>query len=156
TLLDIASLVIGQTKYAGAVKAIKAIVDVIQFVKDIDAFLDSNPASLVIDIGSFTLGGDTRQPGAAKNSTPVTTALAAPVNNQVSSATDRGATEASRVVSRVGTKQGAFRFPLLTNPASAFGLLTGKNVDLFIYDLPALDLEFEYIKSFQIFPGLNA
>jgi len=38
----------------------------------------------------------------------------------------------------------------------AFGLLTGKDVTLFIYDLPKLDLDFEYIKSFPIFPGLNA
>src|SRR5262249_6630703 len=60
------------------------------------------------------------------------------------------------VVKKIGTTKGSFRFPLLTDPSKAFGLLTGKDVDLFIYDLPQLDLEFQYVKSFMIFPGLNA
>mgnify|MGYP003348596199 CR=1 FL=1 len=32
----------------------------------------------------------------------------------------------------------------------------GKEVSLFEYDLPALDLQFLYEQSFPIFPGLNA
>ena len=32
----------------------------------------------------------------------------------------------------------------------------GKEVDLFLYDLPSLDLQFLYEQVFPIFPGLNA
>ena len=46
--------------------------------------------------------------------------------------------------------------PLLDDPASALGLLTGRPVDLFWYDLPDLDLQFEYSKSYPVFAGLNA
>ena len=50
----------------------------------------------------------------------------------------------------------SFRLPILDDPSTALGLLTGKTVDLFWYDLPDLDLEFTYEKSYPIFPGLNA
>ena len=50
----------------------------------------------------------------------------------------------------------SFRLPILDDPATALGLLTGKAVDLFWYDLPDLDLEFGYSKSYPVFPGLNA
>ena len=48
------------------------------------------------------------------------------------------------------------RFPILQDPKSVFGLLMGKDVDLFIYDMPNLDLGFTYTKSYPVFPGLNA
>ncbi|MEI6722899.1 MAG: hypothetical protein WCO67_19215, partial [Betaproteobacteria bacterium] len=57
TLLDIAGTVLGQTKYAGVVKAVRAIIEVIQLVKAVDAFLTSSPGPLVINFGDFVVGG---------------------------------------------------------------------------------------------------
>ena len=54
------------------------------------------------------------------------------------------------------SSESRFRLPLLDDPASALGLLTGRPVDLFWYDLPDLDLQFEYSKSYPVFAGLNA
>src|SRR5262249_45582993 len=60
------------------------------------------------------------------------------------------------LVKKFGTKPGSIQFPLLSNPSSIFGLLMGKDVDLFLYDLPSLDLQFLYEQMFPLFPGLNA
>ncbi|MFT5526283.1 MAG: Ca2+-binding RTX toxin-like protein, partial [Pirellulaceae bacterium] len=50
-----------------------------------------------------------------------------------------------------------FSIPLLEDPASLVDFVLDRApVDLFYYDLPDLDLLFEYQKSFQVFPGLNA
>ncbi|MEI6722141.1 MAG: hypothetical protein WCO67_15355, partial [Betaproteobacteria bacterium] len=67
-----------------------------------------------------------------------------------------GNAAATNVVKRIGTKPGSWQFPLLTSPSSMFGLLMGKEVVLFQYDLPSLDLQFLYEQVFPIFPGLNA
>ena len=49
-----------------------------------------------------------------------------------------------------------FKIPVLEDPASVLNLLLGKgDVDLFWYDLPDLQLDFNYSKSVPIFPGLN-
>ncbi|MDB4439238.1 hypothetical protein N9155_00395, partial [bacterium] len=140
----------GQTKYAKVVKAVDAIADALEFVKVIDEFLESNPdGPILISFGTFEMGGDARKPGAAKNSAPITSGEA-----QAPDETENE--QANKVTKKIGTTSGSFRFPLLSDPMQAFGLLTGKDVTLFIYDLPKLQLEFEYIKSFPIFPGLNA
>ncbi|MEM9825839.1 MAG: LamG-like jellyroll fold domain-containing protein, partial [Planctomycetota bacterium] len=53
--------------------------------------------------------------------------------------------------------KGSLSFPLLQNPATAFGLLLGKDVDLFLYDAPALGIDFAYRQSFPTpIPGLFA
>lgn len=54
------------------------------------------------------------------------------------------------------TGGGGFKFPILENPASAFGLLLGKDVTLFGYDMPALKAHFEYTQFFPIIGPLGA
>jgi hypothetical protein len=50
-----------------------------------------------------------------------------------------------------------FTIPVLEDPASLLSFIMGRgDVDLFWYDLPDLNLFFEYRKSFPIFAGLNA
>ncbi len=50
-----------------------------------------------------------------------------------------------------------FQIPVLEDPASLLDFVMGRGeVDLFWYDLPDLNLVFEYSRSFPIFPGLNA
>ena len=54
-------------------------------------------------------------------------------------------------------KQKNFRIPVLEDPMTVLDFLLGRGeVDLFWYDLPDLALEFEYSKSYPVFPGLNA
>ena len=57
-ILDIAGTILGKTKYAGVIKAIDAIVSIIDFINKIDAFVDSGADELKINFGSFTMGGD--------------------------------------------------------------------------------------------------
>ena len=64
--------------------------------------------------------------------------------------------QTKQVVKQFGTTKGSFRFPLVSDPLTAVNLLLGKDADLFLYDLPGLALNFQYIQSFPIFPGLNA
>ncbi|MBW2277841.1 MAG: hypothetical protein JRF63_10135, partial [Deltaproteobacteria bacterium] len=50
-----------------------------------------------------------------------------------------------------------FSIPVLEDPASLLDFMLGRGeTTLFYYDLPDLDLHFEYGKSFPVFPGLNA
>ncbi|MCH2131667.1 MAG: hypothetical protein MK179_21210, partial [Pirellulaceae bacterium] len=47
--------------------------------------------------------------------------------------------------------------PLLSSPSTIFGLISGKDVVLFEYDMPKLVASFEYVKTFPTpLPGLNA
>ena len=116
--------------------------------------IDAHPgANIIIDCGSFQFGGDARTPGANKNSTAVTTSAAGDAGSQLGGGGDKGA--AKDLVTKLGVTQGSFEFPLLSDPSKAFGLLTGKDVDLFIYNMPSLDLAFDYVKSFPLGGGLN-
>ena len=60
-------------------------------------------------------------------------------------------------MNKFGSLEG-LEIPLLTSPSAIFGLLAGKETDLFIYRMPQLVAQFEYVKSFPIpaLPGLNA
>ena len=60
------------------------------------------------------------------------------------------------VVKQFGTGKGSIQVPLAQDPASVLGLLMGRRTDLFVYDLPSLDLDVNVTKSFPVFPGLNA
>jgi len=72
-LLGLAGKIMGGTKYAGVVKAVKAIADALIFIKTVDDFIDSRDpnAPILISFGTFEIGGDVRKPGGAKNSTPI-------------------------------------------------------------------------------------
>ncbi|MFP6692110.1 MAG: calcium-binding protein, partial [Pirellulales bacterium] len=71
---------------------------------------------------------------------------------------DDGASRKKKKKSNFKRNSGkTFSIPVLENPASLLDFVTGRgDADLFWYDLPDLDLSFEYQKTFMIFPGLNA
>ncbi len=52
----------------------------------------------------------------------------------------------------VASEPGKFSVPLLTNPASAVGLLLGQDVDLIKYQAPRLEAEFSYSQYIPIWP----
>lgn len=148
-LIDITRTVLGQTRYAPVIKAIDAIGDVITLVKAVDEFIDSSPpeGGLLFNFGDFTVNFDEKGGTAA-----------APATSNPGAPKETANPKANAVLGKLGTKKdvGSFQFPLLNDPSTIFGLLLGKDVDLFIYDMPKLDLKFEYVKSVPIFPGLNA
>ncbi|MCS7468642.1 beta-propeller fold lactonase family protein [Stieleria sp. ICT_E10.1] len=151
SLLDIAKVVLGPTKFAPVAKGVEAIAAVVELVDRVEAFLnDSQGESLIIDFGSFKIGDEVRSPGGS--GTPSTDG-AKDTTSQLDQSTNpktKGVTE------KIGTTKGSIEFPLLTDPFAAFGLLLGKDVDLFKYEMPGLNLNFQYGKSFPIFAGLNA
>ncbi|NQZ66434.1 MAG: hypothetical protein HRT89_00050, partial [Lentisphaeria bacterium] len=56
-----------------------------------------------------------------------------------------------------GTSEKRWSIPVLEDPATLLDFVLGRGeVDLFYYDLPDLDLDFEYSQSYMVFPGLNA
>src|SRR5262249_7400065 len=48
------------------------------------------------------------------------------------------------------------QFPIFSKPATAFGLLLGKQVTLFTYDMPTLRVGFTFRQTFPIIPPLDA
>src|SRR5204863_8728772 len=49
-----------------------------------------------------------------------------------------------------------FSIPILSDPMTVLDFIMGKgDATLFYYDLPDLDLVFDYAKTFPVFPGLN-
>jgi Ca2+-binding RTX toxin-like protein len=162
TLLDIAEVALGQTKYAPVVRAVEAIIDVITIIDTVAEFIDSGAESIMINFGTFTIGdgiGDDLRSGDSSTMTaPQPNAGGLDTDRDINGSNLTGSQKEStkEVVKQIGTTPGSFQFPILTNPSSAIGLLMGQTADLFTYDLPALDLNFQYVRSFPIFPGLNA
>jgi hypothetical protein len=149
SLLDIASVVLGPTKFASAANAIKAIADAVAFVDAVDEFNQSGAEGIEINFGTFRLGGNGDPEPAPLNDTTLDPSR----DIDDSDATDDQKQKSKGVLDKIGTTKGSFQFPLLTDPLAAVGLLTGKDANLFTYDLPALNLDFNYVKSFPIFPG---
>ncbi|WP_413431152.1 beta-propeller fold lactonase family protein [Crateriforma spongiae] len=148
SLLDIAKVILGPTKFAPVARGVEAVTRLVEFIDDIDAF-DPSQGSPVIDFGSFTIGDEVRSGGSGEIADSTT-------NDTVAQSNSVSDPRSKRVTDRIGTSKGSFQFPLLTDPLAAFGLLLGKDVDLFKYEMPGLNLNFQYRKSFPIFPGLNA
>ncbi|NIQ02701.1 MAG: hypothetical protein GWM98_22035, partial [Nitrospinaceae bacterium] len=54
-----------------------------------------------------------------------------------------------------GSSAGGFSFPFLEDPTQIFGLLMGNPIDLVVYDMAPLELEFEFSQFFSIFGPLG-
>src|SRR5262249_23227436 len=64
---------------------------------------------------------------------------------------EEGAADSKEFVHELTTiPGGGLQFPFLTNPASVFGLLLGKDAVLFTYDLPTLVVNFSFSPFFPI------
>ncbi len=150
TLLSIARKVLGPQKFASVERGIQALRDVIDFVDAVQAFRDS-PESSVINFGSFTLTGGVRADGGAEAKGSI------PDDGFDAKAAAGASGTAKGVLDKIGTSKGSLRFPLLEKPSSVLGLLTGQaDVDLFIYDMPNLGLDFQWKQAIPIFTGVSA
>lgn len=158
TLLDIAKVAMGQTKYAPVAKGVEALAGLISFVTSINDFIDTvGGDSILINLGSFNVGGDLRS---GMGEVPVGAGAGFDLDNAINNVgglSPEKKVATTTVTSKFGVKPGSISFPILTSPTEAFGLLLGKaDTRLFEYELPSLALDFTYVKSFPIFAGLNA
>ncbi|HEV8293382.1 MAG TPA: calcium-binding protein, partial [Tepidisphaeraceae bacterium] len=136
TLLDVAAKL-------GLVK--REWVDAVDSVYQFQAALETFSTTGEINLGSFNLGSaDPRQLSNLTTVTPnATPPVAAPVDQL-------GAAAKDKINQMKNVPGGGLKFPLLENPGSAIKLLLGQNADLFLFDMPPLDVHFSIDKSFPV------
>ncbi|MCC6640239.1 MAG: right-handed parallel beta-helix repeat-containing protein, partial [Deltaproteobacteria bacterium] len=123
---------------------LSALADVIDFANAIDTVGDS----VFIDLGSLDLSGfDLRQPNVDLENANLSGLFQAPSIGTQQQLEQKASTFAEASASITG---GGFRFPILEDPSSAFGLIFGKDIDLVRYDVPRLELSFKLSQSFPL------
>ena len=126
-------------------------------IADIAQQLSSISGDSWIDLGSFEVDGALASSARGRGNLAAVTTVAKTFNeikNQID--TSAPADQAAAFSSSVTATGGGFRFPILENPSSAFGLLLGQDVTLFGYDMPALAAKFEYSQFFPIWGPIGA
>lgn len=142
TPIDLASLFGEGFETAGVF--LSALADVIDFANAIDTVGDN----VYIDLGSLDLSSfDLRQPNVDLENANLTGLFQAPSIGTQQQLEQKASTFAEASASITG---GGFRFPILEDPSSAFGLIFGKDIDLVRYDVPRLELGFKLSKSFPL------
>jgi Ca2+-binding RTX toxin-like protein len=147
-------------------------------VVGIDNFVNSIPnisGTTLLPLGSFDLGGATNANGADVRGLMDLTGInltSFTANDISSELTSIGNTIGGDVGGKIGSflgeiadqntfgggggdNGGGLKFPILDNPSSAFGLLLGKDVDLFTFDTPTLDLNAKLDVFFPILGPLG-
>ncbi|MFO0876531.1 MAG: DUF4347 domain-containing protein [Gemmataceae bacterium] len=148
TLLDVAGLFMRPNDFNAAKLALRSI-------KEFGTFYDQvknvGQTGGVINFGTFTLSGPvlTQKKSAVQASD---TQGAINPNLQGSG----GTTAANNIVKQFGTTPGSLQFPLLQDPSAVLGFLMGRDVTLFLYNMPSLRIGINYQQSYPVFPGLNA
>jgi len=153
-LIDIAYLKLPAKTVDTAKAVIQVIKSTLEFIDSTDS-LDGD-----INFGDFNLGASFLEDPDSEVSEEETKAVGSdPTQKREVTGQTASTTAAKKGPNQRGLDKGKekrFKLPILDDPASALGLITGRPVDLFWYDLPDLDLNFTYRKSFPVFPGLNA
>jgi Ca2+-binding RTX toxin-like protein len=123
-----------------------------QLVQLVNAIPTSSNIS--IDLGDFNLGtSDVRATGFKLNSaSPTVTETAPSLNSQLAA----GSPEANFFNRANSLAGGGLQFPILNNPAQIFNVLLGKPANLFAYDMPALDFNFNHSQFFPVIGPLGA
>ena len=161
TLLDLAGT-FGGNSFDPAL--IKTLIDIVEVINA----LPSEGTDIIIGFGDFVVGGvDLRSGASLSGATNPTSTI--DLDAQVSNPTGRkkgggvstddptAKAETQGFLSKLGNLGGSgLSLPILTSPSNVFGLLTGKVVDLVVWDIPNLHVQFDYDQSFIIAPGLNA
>lgn len=147
-------------------------------VVGIDNFINSIPSvasGVMINLGSFDLGGAGNVNGADVRSLTdltgvnLTTLNASDIASEMTALGNSiGGSVGGQIGGFLGTiadktvfggaggaDGGGLAFPILSNPASAFGLLLGQNVDLFTFDTPTLDIKAQLDEFFPILGPLG-
>ncbi|MEM6474113.1 MAG: hypothetical protein AAF802_31475, partial [Planctomycetota bacterium] len=107
-----------------------------------------------VDLGQFSVNADAlggfTGPGwsASDTQSEVRTTDVFEESDPLGEAANKSGQRGSRWTNNLTNARGSLSFPLLQNPTTAFQLLLGKDVDLFLYDAPALGIDFAYRQSF--------
>ncbi|MEQ1825056.1 MAG: SUMF1/EgtB/PvdO family nonheme iron enzyme, partial [Pirellula sp.] len=163
TILDLAETMAeafgGKKPSPGTRKFIQAAADLVKLTN----FVDQVSASGNISLGSYRLDtfnspgtssneGDLRSSDLSKidpaklvDSITNATPGSIPLGSKLSGAAKNFVEQGNRVPDANGSGKG-FSFPILENPLAVLQILTGKNVDLFKYDMPQLKV----VAPFQI------
>ncbi|MCH9022516.1 MAG: hypothetical protein IID32_07105, partial [Planctomycetes bacterium] len=130
----------------------KIVIQVVELVNSIPTTADLGTDSVIINFGTFNIGSSS---GSGSNATNALNASSAKssgfsstrdnsdggydLDSQLNSKTSgKGKSKSKAFTSK--SKDGGFKFPLLTNPSTVVNLLLSKPVDLFTYTLPDLNL----------------
>ncbi len=143
TLLDLAAFLAPDSFNPAFIEGVKTVIGLVEMMNGLDTGGD-----ILIPFGDFPLLGDVRTIADME-----TVATEVPDFNLSARLDEKGAPAKTKsfVTSLEG---GGLKFPLLTDPMTVFGLLLGRDVDLFRYEMPKLELDFDYGMSFPIIPPL--
>ncbi|MEZ6119771.1 MAG: calcium-binding protein [Pirellulaceae bacterium] len=97
---------------------------------------------VIIPLGSFTLS-DPLSAGASPNSSGT-------AQDPMQNALNLNKPKLSAMLNALKDANSGFAFPLLTNPMAAFQLITGKDIELFTFDTPRLDIGFQIDVGFDL------
>src|SRR5205807_351506 len=97
-----------------------------------------------ISLGNFALGADLRNTDAGNVSVPSVPDI--DPTTQLGGASSSTSTFVQRI-----SNSGGLSFPILKSPSKVFGLLLGKDVDLFRFETPVFNVNFAYTQQFPIF-----
>ncbi|MCA9138495.1 MAG: hypothetical protein KDB00_17105, partial [Planctomycetales bacterium] len=157
TLVDIAAS-FGNAKVKPFIDAMINVNDLITSLPGPDSFDASNEW---VSLGQFSVAADALgayAPGAA-NVDPTQKELAIDAFTEQSAldSIGTGSIPGGGFKSNLSKTASVLSFPLLQKPSTVFKLLLGKDVDLFLFDAPKLELDFNYNQSFPTpIPGLFA
>ena len=146
--IDMAYLRLPASVVDNAKKVLEVIQSTLEFIESVDSLSDG-----IINFGTFNLTAQTLESDE-------------PASDSDAQGASGGGTSHSALLNgpdQKGHKAGkkkktgkAYRIPFLEEPVQLLNFLLGKgDIDLFWYDLPDLELEFVYRKSFPIYTGLN-
>ncbi|QDV47224.1 Bifunctional hemolysin/adenylate cyclase precursor [Stieleria neptunia] len=157
TLVDIATT-FGNARVKPFLDSVINVNDLITSLPGPDAFDTSNQW---VALGQFSVAADALgaySPGAATDDTirkelKIGSFSEEPVLDSIGT----GSTPGGGFKSNLSKTASVLSFPLLEKPSTAFKLLLGKDVDLFLFDAPKLEVDFNYNQSFPTpIPGLFA
>ena len=146
TLLELGSTLTGNPVDTSFLDGITKVGEVADLVNRIS----TTPGTLAINMGSYRLLGTdvSKASDSLKNAIPYQRTSGANIDQQVNSKT-RGDTQ-----NFLNTFKGinGINLPILNDPTTAIDLLLGKpNVNLFTYDMPPLNFNFDISQTFPIF-----
>ncbi|VEP17573.1 conserved hypothetical protein [Hyella patelloides LEGE 07179] len=146
----------GSTPNANFQDAFDQITELVALADALDSSI-AGDEGILIDIGSFELGNfDAADPDADPTEVEADQTDSAPdLDQQLDDAPDDGSGDIQKANTNRILNNDNFDIPLINNPFSAIDLLLGKDVALFTYDLPALEVGFDVEREFRIFGPIS-
>ena len=151
TFVDLAKM-FGSAEVSAFLDAVILVNDLVNTV----ALVDDPSGELWIDIGAFSLDGLGILSGTkAADPNKTKTMSMDEVNAQIGSKAGAGGQEFTEKTTKKAKKDRKFFFPIIEDPSSAFGLLLGEPVDLILFDIPRMELDFVYEQVIRAPPPLS-